>query len=223
MGLFNWGKNKDKDDGPGHLAEYAGMRLEVMDENERLLFVAHANITWEGNMELRPTAALRVPPTVKSLPVLMRGFHLTEKKAVHMEGVISPRGDGSWTVEGLRITGKDNDRAFFRQETAIAATVMPMHQHGVEAMPCRVVNVSAGGVCLQFGAECRMGEKLMLSASLLEGWSPMQLMCVVRRVVRRKTIFEYGCEFIDLSPAVEEAVSKAILEMQLQRMHGIDR
>lgn len=220
MGLFNWGRNKEKDDGPGELAEYSGMRLEVMDANERLLFVAHASITWDGEMELRPTAPLRVPPTVKSLSVLLRGFQLATKKAVHMEATISPRSDGSWEVEDLEITGKDNDRAFYRQATSISATVVPMRQRGLQAAPCRVVNISAGGVCLQFAVECMMGEKLLLNTSLLEGTQSVQLMCVVRRVVRRKTIFEYGCEFIDLSPAMEELVSKAILEMQLQRMHG---
>ncbi len=219
MGLFNWGKNKDADNA-GKLAEYSGIRVEVMDTNERLLFIAHVSVTWEGKVELRPTTALRVPASVKDFPVLMRGFQTTQKKAVHMEARISPRSDGSWTVEDLKITGKDNDRAFFRQDTLLSASVMPLHQRGVSALPCKVVNVSAGGACIQFAAECMLGERLMLNINLTEDAAPMQLMCVVRRVIRRKTTFEYGCEFVDLPPAVEEAVSKAILDMQLQRMHS---
>lgn len=217
MGLFSWRKNKNKDDGSSDLTEFEGMRFEVMDEREHLLFSARAGVTWDGALELRPTIVPRFPPGASYIPVLLRGYEPSVKKAIHMEGNIVPLGDGRLQVEDLKLTGKDNDRAFYRQATAIVGSVMPLRQRGVEALPCRVLNVSAGGVCLQVRAECMVGEKLLLRSSLLDGWKEMALMCVVRRATRRKNAFEYGCEFVDLSPALEEAISRAILEMQLQQ------
>ncbi len=221
VGLFNRKKGKDKKNDLGDLSEYAGLRLEIMDGQENLLFIAYAHVAWDGVISLRPAAALRIPPGLTSIYVQMRGYQSVTKKAIHMTGVISPDSDGSWKIDNLKLTGKDNDRAFYRQDIGIAGSIMPMRQRsGVDALPCRIVNVSVGGTCLQLTAEFMIGEKLLLRTSLFPGWKPTTLMCVVRRITRRRNFFEYGCEFLDLTPAVEEAISKSILEMQLERLRN---
>ncbi len=220
MGLFGlFGRKKDEDEEVDP-ADYAGMRLEIMDEQENLLFAARADNSWDGSMELRALTVPRLPPRAEYYPVLMRGYQVKTRKAVHMEGNITPQGNGVWSVEDLKITSKDNDRAFYRQETTVRGTVMPLRQRGIAEASCRLINVSAGGVCIQTAAEFMVGERFLLKSTLFEGWKPTPVMCAVRRVTRRKSSTEYGCEFIDLSPAIESAITRAIMDIQRERMRG---
>lgn len=216
MGLFDR-RAKAKSGGPRDLGEYAGMRIEVMNENGELLFVGRSDITAGGMLELQPITVPRISPNAKYVSVVMRGYEDSVKKAVHMEGGISPRTNGRWAIEDFSVTGKDNDRAFYRQDTVIGGDVMPLRQAGVDSHPCRVVNISAGGVCIFVDAEYRRDEKLLLRSSLLEGWELTPLVCVVRRITPRKGGFEYGCEFTELNSATEDIIAKAIMEMQLRR------
>ncbi len=214
MGLFGRLFHRDNDDDPGDLSGFEGMRLEIMDEQGDLLFAARAGLSWDGSIELRPITVPRVRPGTKFISVEMRGYDAARKQAVHMEGDITPHSDGTWTVDDLKVTGRDNDRAFFRQEMLIGGSVMPLRQRGISERSCRIINISAGGACVQFPAECMVGEKLLLKFRLGDGGQPMALMCVVRRVTRRQNFYEYGCEFIDLSPALEEQITRTIMNMQ---------
>ncbi|MBQ9647154.1 MAG: PilZ domain-containing protein [Oscillospiraceae bacterium] len=217
MGLFD--RRKAKSGGTGDLSEYEGMRVEVMDEETgRLLFVARVRLAWDGSLELQTISGPRLEGVSGYLPVVMRGYEDSVKKAVHMEAELTPRDSSTWRVSGLRITGKDNDRAFYRQETATGGDIMPIRQVGLDSEVCRLVNISAGGVCLLSPEEYKVGEKLLLRANPLEGLQLAPLICVVRRVTRRKNGFEYGCEFTEITPAVEDAIAKAIMDMQLKRM-----
>ena len=216
MGLFDrW--TRSKDEASEDMSEFAGMRIEVMNEAGEMLFVGRADVTGSGDIELQPITVPRLAPGTKYVDVQMRGYQDSVKKAVHMEGVVSPRPSGRWLVEDIRVTGKDNDRAFYRQDTVIGGDVMPIKQLGVDSRPCRVVNISAGGVCIFVDAEYMRGEKLLLRSNLLEGWELTPLICVVRRITKRKGGYEYGCEFTELTPATEDIIAKAILEMQLKR------
>lgn len=216
VGLFDR-LTKPKSGGKQDLSEYAGMRIEVMNEDGEILFVGRADVTAGGMLELQPITVPRVSPDVKYVSVLMRGYEDSVKKAVHMEGGVSPRSNGRWLVEDITITGKDNDRAFFRQDTVIGGEVMPFKQAGVESQPCKLQNISAGGVCILVDAEYQLGDRLLLRSNLLEGWELTPLICVVRRITKRKGGYEYGCEFADLTPATEDLIVKAIMEMQLKR------
>lgn len=200
------------------LKSYSGMRLEVMDAKERLVFVARATVSWEGEMCLWPLTSSRLNGDEVSYPVLLRGYDEAAKKAVHMTGYITRGADGGWSVEELEITGKENDRAFFRQGSGLPGEVMPMRQNDIFRAQCRLVNISAGGVCVRTQAEFQLGDRILLKSSLLEGWEVIPLMCVVRRGVKRKAYNEYGCEFVDLTPKMEDMIVKSILERQAQPM-----
>ncbi len=217
MGLFDRNKNKDNDQ-TGNLGQYAGMRVEVMNERGYLLFIAYINVDWDKSVRLRPIVQPRIAPGIQDLPVIMRGYETAVKKAVHMEGTISPGENGDWLVEDFVVTGKDNDRAFFRQETAMSGSLISMRIQSVTAIPCRVINVSAGGVCFWAQEKFLMGEKLLLKSSLFEDWRTMSLMCAVRRIIPRKNLIEYGCEFVQMNPTTEDMIAKAIMDMQIKRM-----
>ena len=216
MGLFDrFSKRKDAEE--ESVAGYESMRVEIMDEDGKLLFVARVILSQTDRMELQPITVPRLAPNTLNLPVLLRGYDDTEKKAIHMSGDLSARSNGLWRVDSIAIVGKDNDRAFYRQDTTLSGEITPMQQTGVYSEPCRLINISAGGVCFLADVECREGERILLRSNLLEGWSLTPLVCVVRRVTKRKIGFEYGCEFTDLTPATEDIIAKAIMEMQVKR------
>ena len=217
MGLFDR-RSKRKKESENDLNEYIGTRFEVMDGSDRLLFVGRANSFLLGELELQPITVPRLAPNAGGIPVRMRCYRDAEKKAVHMEGLLSLHSNGLCTIRDIEITGKDNDRAFFRQDTAIGGEVMPIKQTGVYSEDCRLINISAGGVCIWVDAEYMLGDRLLLKSNLLEGWELTPLVCVVRRITKRKQGYEYGCEFAELTPATEDLISKAILEMQLRLM-----
>ena len=113
MGLFD--RLKKRSDGKQNLAEYSGMRVEVMDETGRLLFLARCNTLWDSTLELESVSGSDFIEAFDHMNVELRGYEESVQKAVHMRGELS-RVDDKWRVTGLRVTGKENDREFFRQE-----------------------------------------------------------------------------------------------------------
>ena len=217
MGLFD--RRKDEDKKQENISEYTGMRIEVMDEDEDLLFVARSKVLWDGSMELTPITTPHIDEDTDYLYVTLRGYEESVRKAVHMEGDMVKRNDKEWRVSNVHVTGKDNDRNFFRQDTGSAdGTVTPMKQTGISSNPCKIINISAGGACIQTDREFMVGDKLLLRANPLKDLELPTLICVVRRVTRRKGAYEYGCEFDNLRPSVEDAIAKSIMEMQRKRM-----
>lgn len=223
MGLFDRlsnraGKDMTGKGGSGNLGEYSGMRVEVVSEGETPLFVARVSVSWDGRMELTPISGLSSGINeLVSIPVSLRGYQESVRKAVHMDCNIERRSNGVWEVRNLEITGKDNDRSFFRQDTSIVGEVVQVGRGGINSQSCEVVNISAGGVCIRVAAAYAMGDKLMLNSKLLPNWDLAPLMCVVRRITRRRgVIYEYGCEFLNLNPATEDMIAKAIIEMQMK-------
>ena len=215
MGLFD--RLKKKTDGKQNLAEYSGMRVEVMDETGRLLFLARCNTLWDGTLELESITGSDFIEAFDQMDVTLRGYEESVQKAVHMRGELT-RLDDKWRVSNLRVTGKDNDREYFRQEAIADGSVASLQQKGVASDPCRLLNISVGGICIFTEGEFRRGERLLVHTQPFEGLQLAPMICAVRRVTRRKNGFEYGCEFEDLSPSAESAIAKAITEMQLKRI-----
>lgn len=216
MGLFDRLRRKNEEE-ESDLREYTGMRMEVSSEEGEMLFAARSNVDLHNTLQLRPITVPLFSKGTNYLPVNLRGYEESVRKAVHMEGTLVANGD-VWDVEDIEVTGKDNDRAFFRQDTSIDGEVMPLKQAGIRRLPCKILNVSAGGVCFFTPPEYRTGDRLLLNSKELEPWGISPLVCIVRRVTKRKGGYEYGCEFADLSPAKEDMIVKAIMEMQRQRM-----
>ena len=215
MGLFDRFRRSDEE--ALSLERYVGMRIEIMNTSNVLLFTARVNSYWRGSMTLQPISVPRLPDDTY-MEVLLRGYSDKEKQAIHLSGMLSHRQDGLWDVDDIELEAKDNDRAFFRQPTTISGEITPMTKNdGIYGETCRVINISAGGVCIFTDVELRKGDKILLKSNLLEGWSLTPLLCVVRRITKRKNGFEYGCEFIDLTPVTEDVIAKAIMQMQVKQ------
>ena len=224
------GRNKSADSQQEALGAYSGMRVEVLSLSGQLLFVAKLFLLRGGIVELQlPSDAVDTAPNpeeTEPFQANLRGYDATQRKAIHMTGLITPVTRELWRVERLKIVSKDNDRAFFRQPTSAAGEVSLSSRPGVGRFAlaghpgaashvCEVRNISAGGVCIQTDEAFRMGDRLLLKSRLLPGGQLSSLLCEVRRITQRRgNVFEYGCQFIDLSSADEDLIAKAIMDMQ---------
>ncbi len=220
MGLFDRLRGKKKTekstDSP---RDYSGLRMEVFDADGAFLFLAVLLILGDGPPELRQLAdGPDIPWEIgaEPFPAKLRGFDKNQNLAVHFEGIVSRVDEDALKIEQLRLVSKDNDRAFFRQATSAAGEVYFTGDPDAFAWICEIRNVSAGGVCVRLKEEdFQEGDELTLRARLTPTQDISELNCIVRRVTpKRGGVFEYGCQFIDLTPADQDQISRAIMEMQ---------
>lgn len=248
MGLFDIFSKKERNQpAPAKkeesLAEYSGLRVEVLTEEKELLFVARLAVAEGGSGELQRISAENVlpegeppapeteaddadggedAPQEKEPPVYevqLRGYEEGLRQAVHMSAEISHLTGRIWRARKLKVLAKDNDRSFFRQDVGTDGEVLPLAHLGNAPFPCKLMNISAGGACIQTDFVFEPEEKLLLKSRLLPDSELKPLVCTVCRVTERKGgIFEYGCRFANMDAAMEDEISKAILQLQMKRM-----
>lgn len=223
MGLFGlFGKKAAKADlppaepAPAFLEDYAGMQAEVTDLEGRLLFTAKLLGVEEDHGNLHLLSAASVPQEVKeALPVRLRGYSIRKSKAAHLEGEIRPSEDeGIWRVEKLVLSKLENERSYFRMDVAMDAGLTPVGRPGAEEEPCRLVDLSVGGVRIASPNRHQIGERLLISVELTPGKGPSTILCQILRVVGQERDYEYGCRFIELNEADEDRIVQIIFALQ---------
>lgn len=238
MGLFDRFKKKEPPPKEELQEEeetriYSGMRVEVTTLENRLLFDGKLMSPWNGQAELyqfsqdlnsgdlpSADAPSGEAPSEKPEPVrvLIRGYNDRTRKAVYMEGSISPLPKHIWHVEDLVICKENNDRAFFRLDTNVDAAFTPFGGFGSrEEHPCRLVNISIGGACISTPHVFHDGDKLLLKVKLLEDRDTSIVFCQVLRIIEKDGgSFEYGCRFLELNETDQEKISQNIFAAQLK-------
>lgn len=204
---------------PAYLEDYAGMQAEVMDLEGRPLFTAKLlGVEGDcGNLHLLDDAAL-YRDTEDPLPVRLRGYSSRRSKVAYLEGEIRPSEDVRvWRVEKLTLSNLGNDRSYFRMDVAMDATLTPVERPGATEEPCRLVDLSIGGVRIASPNHFQAGERLLLSVALTPGGAPSTILCQILRVVGQETDYEYGCRFIELSAADEEHIVQMIFALQRKK------
>ena len=127
---------------------YSGMRVEVTTFDGRLLFVAKLIGPRGSSAELHQYSEASLPQDAEPVRVRIRGYNDHERKAVYMEGTIAPDVKHIWKVEELTVARIGNDRAFFRLDTDIDATITTFGGFGAGEQPCKLLNISVGGACI---------------------------------------------------------------------------
>lgn len=224
MGLFGlFGKRASKaalppaEPEPTFLEDYAGMQAEVTDLEGRLLFTAKLLGVEEdhGNLHLLSGECAVSREMEEPLPVRLRGYSARKSKAAYLEGTILPSADeGIWRVEKLTLLKLENERAFFRMDVTMDAGLTPVDRPGAEEEPCRLVNISVGGVRIASSSQHQVGERLLLSVDLTPGKAPSTILCQILRVIGQEQDYEYGCRFIELSDADEDRIVQIIFALQ---------
>lgn len=150
------------------------------------------------------------------LHVRIRGYNDHERKAVYMEGFITPEEKHTWKVEELTVTRIGNDRAFFRLETNLDAVVTTFGGFSAREQDCKMLNISVGGARILSEQLYHEGDKFLLKVQLLEDRPLSVMFCEVLRVFEREdSKYEYGCRFLELNEEDQDKITQNIFAAQL--------
>ncbi len=197
---------------------YSGMRVEVTASDGRLLFVAQLRNLREKGAELYLYSESALPPDSEPLPACIRGYNDHNRKAVYMEGVISPMPQNIWKVEELVVRRVGNDRAFFRLDTNLDATATMFSGLSMGERPCKLLNISVGGACITSETPYHEGDKFLLKVKLLADRPESVIYSEVMRIIHKdKDKVEYGCRFLELTEEDETKITQNIFTVQRQQ------
>lgn len=200
---------------------YSGMRVEVTDADGRMLFVAKLLGLRGSQAELHQYSESDLPQEEEPLPVKIRGYSDRKRKAVYMEGAITPMPQHKWSVTELRVCKVENDRAFFRLETNLDATATMFSGLAMGEKPCKLLNISVGGARVSSEQQYWEGDKLLLTVKLLEDRDPSIMYCQVLRVIEKEDgPREYGCQFLEMNEADQDKITENIFAAQRKSRKG---
>lgn len=201
---------------------YSGMRVEVTSAEGHPLFAGKLMSPNGGRAELYQYTEGEVPESEEPLPVRIRGYNDRKRKAVYMEGTISPLPKHIWRVEDLHVVRAGNDRAFFRLETNLPASITVFGSgFGGGERECRLLNISVGGARIGMDSQLHAGDRFLLKVKLLEDRDTSVMYCEVLRVIEGKDgTFEYGSRFLELTEADQDKISQNIFAAQLKERNG---
>lgn len=227
MGLFDLfgrkakaqpSQERDQADDAEELEIYSGMRVEVTTPEGTLLFVAKLLGLHGKKAELHQYSGTDLPQEGEPLRVKIRGYSDHTRKAVYMEGVITPMPKHIWGVEELTVVRVANDRAFFRLTTNLDATATMFSGLAMGEKPCKMLNISVGGGCISSEYKYDLGDKFLLKVKLMPERPQSAMFCQVLRVTERDNQkFEYGCQFLELTEEDQENIIQNIFAVQRQQ------
>lgn len=200
------------------LEVYSGMRVEVTAYDGRILFVAKLMGLRGTQAELHQYLEATISPQEEPIPVRIRGYSDRDRKAVYMEGVISPLPQNKWSVTDLKVCRIGNDRAFFRLDTNLDATATMFSGLAMGEKPCKLLNISIGGACIGSEFQYHEGDKFLLKVRLLEDRPESAMFTQVVRVIEKgDSWFEYGCRFLELTEVDQGQITQNIFAVQRQK------
>lgn len=201
---------------------YSGMRVEVTSTEGHPLFAGKLMSPNGGRAELYQYTEGEAPESEEPLPVRIRGYNDRKRKAVYMEGTVSPLPKHIWRVEDLHVVRAGNDRAFFRLETNLPASITVFGSgFGGGERECRLLNISVGGARISMDSLLHAGDRFLLKVKLLEDRDTSVMYCEVLRVIEGKDgTFEYGSRFLELTEADQDKISQSIFAAQLKERNG---
>lgn len=197
---------------------YSGMRVEVTTDAGQILFVAKLMGLHGKKAELHQYSESEIVKDVETIHARIRGYSDYERKAVYMEGIITPGPKHIWQVEELTIVRVGNDRAFFRLTTNLDATATMFSGLAMGEKPCKLLNISVGGASVSSEYRYHKGDKFLLKVRLLEDRPESVMFSQIVRVVEKvEGKFEYGCRFLELTEANQEQITRNIFAAQRQK------
>ena len=201
---------------------YGGMRVEVSTMNGTPLFGGKITY-WQGTQATLDQFPVPFGPLPEesTFKAQLRGYNDRTGKAVLMEGVISAKAQRTWEVTELKIIRTGNERAFFRLETSQDA-VMSILGRGFHAgeHPCKMLNISIGGVCVRTDLRQHEDDKFLLKVQLMEEREVSLMFCQIVRVTDNGDgTFSYGCRFLELTENDETRITQNIFAAQ-RKMRG---
>ena len=204
--------------GEESLDMYSGMRVEVTTLDGRLLFVAKLMELHGDQAELHQYSESAISDVEEPLPVKIRGYSDEERKAVSLEGAITPLPQNKWAAAELKVCRIGNDLAFFRLTTNLDATATMFSGLAMGERPCKLLNISVGGASISSEHRYHEGDKFLLKVKLLEDRPESAMYSKVVRVIEKDGgAYEYGCRFLELTEADQEQITRNIFAAQRKK------
>ena len=189
---------------PVDLGLRPGMAVEVLNLENRLIRVTRVESYQNGAVILRDAKGDDLPRMVYNQELKLRYFHNGESTL--LLGKICGSTDQIWKVDRMESKFFKEQRAFFRQRmtTRALGKCHRRSSRGIvakEGYPCRVLDVSAGG--------------LLLTPAM----APFTFQCQVRRAGGREGgLVRYGCQFEALHPREQDRLLQAIFTVQREEI-----
>ena len=200
-----------------------GMAVEVLSLENSLIRVTRVESYQNGAVILRDAKGDNLPRMVYNQELKLRFFHNGE--GTLLLGRICGSTDQIWKVDRMESKFFKEQRAFFRQRmtTRALGRCHRRSARGVvakEGYPCRVLDVSAGGLLLLSGEIFALGDRLVITGlELTPSMEPFTFQCQVRRAgARERGLVRYGCQFEALRPREQDRLLEAIFTVQREEI-----
>lgn len=208
---------------PDDLCElYNGMKVEVLTPANALIFVGRIRLLSENQVDVLGETGGFLPRGLYNQRVKLRCFQ-RDGDTFTLNGTVGPNDPKFWRIEKLQSLQSGENRNFFRQNTGSDGQVLTP---GGQKYPCKVLDVSAGGARVLTSKLFQLETTFQLEVSLLPEEEPFTLTCLVKRTaVRAQTgspmkKFEYGCQFVEVPPRVQERLLQAVFTLQRRTLRA---
>ncbi len=192
---------------------YTGMKVEVLSPHNNLLFVGVLNIH-DGILEVHPENDGLLPLADYQQAIKLRGFQ-KNSQAFTLNGSVGQSSAEFWRIENLKFLQSKDSRAFFRQNANVKAEILPKtHYKGQEKMPCKILDISAGGARVLGSPGFQDGDLFILEVSLISEDESFSMTCQVRHAAEVGRDMEYGCQFVGLPEKEQERLLQTIFALQ---------
>lgn len=203
-----------------------GMTVEVLTMENKLIFSGKVE-TYDGKtVSIRDARGRELPVGVYGKPVKLRFERSENNLMVH--GKLCRSSAEMWSVDELEEQFVAPRRSFFRQRIDVAAEATctrrsaaePELKRGATWQPCRVTDVSAGGLQLSSKEPFQEGDVLSVRNARLAASGPaFAFSCRVRRsVLTEDGSTLCGCEIEPLPAKAQSQLEEVIFVLQREEI-----
>jgi len=202
---------------------YDGMRTEVLTPAGERLCTGRIRLHAGDRLDVLADPGEYLPRAKYNQPVILRCVP-REGKPFSLIGVVGPNDRKFWRVEKLQYPQAPENRSFFRQP--IDAEGYVRSTAGGQRFPCKLVDISGGGVRVVTEKLFQLESTFLLESTLLPTEDPFSITCMVKRIKVRPQAsakvkkFEYGCQFVDTPPSVQQRLLQVIFILQRRARQG---
>lgn len=203
-----------------------GMMVEVLTVRNILTFVGRVKAFNGEVLTIKESMDGELPPVVYNQEVKLRFFQ--KGKSLVLRGQICGSTEWIWRVDRLESQFGAEHRMFFRQNVDLKAQVEQLPEDEAPltgqapqgAVPCRIMDVSVGGLMLSSRKPFEEGVRVRITeAKIAKELAPFTFVCRVQRMRQVGGNFLCGCKFEDLSIKEEDQLLQAIFIAQRKELH----
>jgi len=205
---------------------YDGMRAEVLNPSGERLYLGRIRLYAGDKLDVLADPGDYLPRAKYNQPVIL-SCAPREGKTFSLIGTVGPNDRKFWRVEKLQYPQAPENRSFFRQP--IDAEGYVRSTAGGQRFPCKLVDISGGGVRVVTEKLFQLESTFLLESTLLPTEDPFSITCMVKRIKVRPQAsakvkkFEYGCQFVDTPPSVQQRLLQVIFILQRRARQDQDK